>query len=121
EQIPLTVYLKDSAKEVQVEQMVKALEIADYTKSVNYVSKDEAAKLQNEEMGEDFLEFLGYNPLQNSIDVRFIAQYVSADQIADISKDLESKDFVDEVDYDAPLIAIVNQNVQRISFWVLLI
>lgn len=121
EQIPLTIYLKDDAKEVEVQQLVKSLEIADYTKSVEFVSKENAAKLQTETMGEDFLEFLGYNPLHNSIDIHFAADFVSSEQIAEISKELEQKDFVDEVDYDEPLIAIVNQNVQRISFWVLLI
>lgn len=121
EQIPLTIYLKDSAKEVEVEQLVKSLEIADYTRSVQYVSKEEAAELQNKEMGENFLEFLGYNPLQNSIDVHFNAKYVSSEQIAEISEELEQKSFVDEVDYDEPLVAMVNHNVQQISFWVLLI
>lgn len=121
EQIPLTIYLKDSAKEVEVEQLVKSLEIAEYTRSVQYVSKEEAAELQNKEMGENFLEFLGYNPLQNSIDVHFNAQYVSSEQIAEISDELEQKGFVDEVDYDEPLVAMVNHNIQQISFWVLLI
>ncbi len=121
EQIPLTIYLQDEAKEVQIEQLIKSLEIAEYTKSVTFVSKEEAARQQSEEMGEDFLEFLGYNPLQNSIDVRFLAEYVSADQIAEISKELESKDFIAEVDYDAPLVMIVNENVKRVSFWVLLV
>src|SRR5699024_3995144 len=66
EQIPLTIYLKDSAKEVEVEQLRKSLEMADYTKSIEYVSKEDASEAQSKEIGEDFLEFLGYNPLQNS-------------------------------------------------------
>lgn len=121
EQIPLTVYLKDSAKEVQIEQMKKSLELADYTKSIDYVSKEEAAENQSKEIGEDFLEFLGYNPLQNSIDVHFNAHYVSSEEISEIAEDLQSEEFVDEVDYDEPLVSIVNNNVQRISFWVLVL
>lgn len=119
EQIPLTVYLKDSAKDVQIKQLQKSLELADYVKSVDFVSKEEAAKSQSDAIGEDFLDFLGYNPLENSLDVHFIAEYVSSEKISEISKDLESKDFVEEVDYDKPLVSIVNKNVQRISFWVL--
>ncbi len=121
EQIPLTVYLKDSAKEVEAEQLEKSLEMAEYVKSINYVSKEEAAKAQSKDIGEDFVEFLGYNPLQNSIDIHFKAEYVSSQQISEISEDLMKKDFVDEVDYDRPLVSIVNNNVSKISFWVLVV
>lgn len=121
EQIPLTIYLKDSAKEVEIEQLNKSLEMADYTKSIDFVSKEDAAESQSQEIGEDFVEFLGYNPLQNSVDVHFLADYVSAKQIAEISEDLKEKEFVDDVDYDEPLVSIVTKNVQRISFWVLVV
>jgi len=121
EQIPLTVYLKDSAKEVEAEQLEKSLEMAEYVKSINFVSKEEAAKAQSKDIGEDFVEFLGYNPLQNSIDIHFKAEYVSSQQISEISEDLMKKEFVDEVDYDRPLVSIVNNNVNKISFWVLIV
>lgn len=121
EQIPLTVYLKNSAKEVEIDQLRKTLEMAEYTKSAEYVSKEDAAEAQSKEIGEDFLDFLGYNPLQNSIDVHFNANFVSSKTISEISEDLMKREFVDDVDYDEPLVAIVNNNVKRISFWVLLV
>lgn len=121
EQIALTVYLKDTAKEVEINQLEKSLALAEYTKSTNFVSKEDAAKAHSEEIGENFMDFLGYNPLQNSIDVYFNADYVSETQIAEISRDLSEKDFVDEVVYDKPLIALLNDNVKRISFWILVI
>jgi len=121
EQIPLTIYLKDSAKEVEIEQLQKSLEMADYVKSINFVSKEEAAEAQSKEIGEDFIEFLGYNPLQNSIDIHFLAEYVSDQQISEISEYLMKRDFVEDVDYDRPLISIVNDNISRVSFWVLVI
>ena len=120
EQIALTVYLKDNAKEVEIEQLKKSLAMADYTKSTTYVSKDEAAEAHSEEIGEDFMEFLGYNPLQNSIDVYMNADFVSSEQVDQIAEDLTSKNFVDEVVYDKPLIALLNDNVKKISFWVLI-
>ncbi|APS37798.1 MULTISPECIES: cell division protein FtsX [Salegentibacter] len=120
EQIALTVYLKDTAKEVEIEQLKKSLAMADYTKSTTYVSKEEAAEAHSKEIGEDFMEFLGYNPLQNSIDVYMNADYVSGEQVDEIAADLTSKNFVDEVIYDKPLIALLNENVKKISFWVLI-
>ncbi|MBI6117629.1 cell division protein FtsX [Salegentibacter maritimus] len=120
EQIALTVYLKDNAKEVEIEQLKKSLAMADYTKSTTYVSKEEAAEAHSKEIGEDFMGFLGYNPLQNSIDVYMNADFVSGEQVDAIAAELTSKNFVDEVVYDKPLIALLNENVKKISFWVLI-
>ncbi len=121
EQIAMTVYFKDNAKEVEIEQLKKSLALADYTKSTTYISKEDAAEAHSAEIGEDFMEFLGYNPLQNSIDLYMKADYVSPEQIDEIAVDLTSKNFVDEVVYDKPLIALLNDNVKKISFWVLVI
>jgi cell division transport system permease protein len=121
EQIALTVYLKDTAKEVEIEQLKKSLAMAEYTKTSTYISKEDAAEEHSKEIGEDFMEFLGYNPLQNSIDVYMKADYVSSEQIDEIAEDLVAKNFVDEVVYDKPLIALLNDNVKKISFWILVI
>ncbi|MBZ9777841.1 permease-like cell division protein FtsX [Psychroflexus sp. CAK8W] len=119
EQIALSIYLKDTAKEVEIDQLQKSLALAEYTKSIDFVSKEEAAKAYSKEIGEDFMEFLGYNPLQNSVDVYFNADYVSETKIAEISRDLSEKEFVDEIIYDKPLIALLNDNIKRLSFWIL--
>ncbi len=119
EQIALTVYFKDSAKEVEMEELKKSLAMADYTKTTTFVSKEEAAEAHSKEIGEDFMGFLGYNPLQNSIDVYMNADYVSAEQVDEIAAEITAKNFVDEVTYDKPLISLLNDNVKKISFWVL--
>ncbi len=121
EQIALTVYLKDNAKEVEIEQLKKTLALAEYTKTSVFISKEDAAEEHSKEIGEDFMEFLGYNPLQNSIDVYMKADYVSPDQIDKIAGDITEKSFVDEVVYDKPLISLLNDNVKKISFWILVI
>lgn len=121
EQIALTVYLKDSAKEVEINQLQKSLALADYTKSATFVSKEDAAAEHSAAIGEDFMDFLGYNPLQNSIDVYLKADFVTPEMIEKISGDILSKSFVDEVVYDKPLIALLNDNVKKISFWILII
>ncbi len=119
EQISISVFLKDSAKPVEVDQLQKSLALAEYTRSATYVSKEEAAEQHSEEIGENFIEFLGYNPLKNSIDVKLKADFVSSEQIEDIDSNLASKGYVDEVSYDQPLITLLNENVKRISFWIL--
>ena len=93
--------------------------MADYTKSATYVSKEEAAEQHMETIGEDYLEFLGYNPLQNSIDVELLAEFVTSEQLKDIADEIRLKDFVAEVEYDELLVELFDKNIKVISFWVL--
>ncbi|MBQ0016148.1 MAG: permease-like cell division protein FtsX [Bacteroidales bacterium] len=47
-----------------------------YIKQVDYISKEEAAEIFSNEIGEDFVDFIGYNPLYPSILVNFKADLV---------------------------------------------
>ena len=119
EQITISVFLKDTAKEVEIDQLQKSLSMAEYTKAAIYVSKEEAAKKHSEEIGENFMDFLGYNPLKNSIDVNLNADFVSPEKIEEIAFEISAKSYVDEVSYDKPLVGLLNDNVKRIGFWIL--
>ena len=121
EKIALTVYLRDTAKEVEITQLKQSLSLAEYTKSASYISKEQAAEEHSAAIGENFMEFLGYNPLQNSIDVYLLADYVSPEKLDEIKAEILTKNFVEEVAYDKPLIALLNDNVKKISLWVLII
>lgn len=121
EQVVITIYLKDSAKEVETKQLEKSLAMAEYVKSTEYVSKDQAAEFIKAENGEDFIDFVGYNPLQNSIDVHLKADFVTSEHLEKISAEALNKNFVDEVNYDNDLVNLMNDNVKKISFWVLII
>jgi cell division transport system permease protein len=119
EQITISVFLKDNAKPVEIDQLQKSLAMADYTKSAIYVSKEDAAEQYSEDIGENFQEFLGYNPLKNSVDVNLKADFVSPEQVTEIAEGLSAKTYVDEVSYDKPLISLLNENVKKISLWIL--
>jgi len=121
EQVVMTIYLNDTAKEVEVNQLKKSLAMADYTKDAQYVSKEEAAELMKADTGEDFMDFVGYNPLKNSIDVYLKADYVTTEQLTEITESLSNKDFIEEIRYDNDLVELMNDNVKKISFWVLVL
>lgn len=121
EQVTVTIYLKDTAKTIEIKQLEKSLAMADYVKSTQYVSKQQAADLLKAENGEDFMRFLGFNPLQNSIDLNLKADFVTTEKLEEISKDALSKNFVAEVSYDNDLVNLMNNNVKKISFWVLIL
>lgn len=121
EQVVMSIYLNDSAKDVEVKQLEKSLAMADFVKSTKYISKEDAAELMKNETGEDFMDFVGFNPLQNSIDVNVKADYVTQTYLDSISEVTTAKKFVEEVRYDNDLVTLMNDNVKRISKWILII
>ena len=120
EKIPITIYLKDSAKKIEIAQIQKKIKLKDYTSSMSYISKERGAEILIEEIEENFLEFLGTNPILNSIDVYLKSDFVKSDILDQISKDFSEIKFVDEVRYDAPLVSLINENLMKIKFWVLI-
>lgn len=119
EKIALTVYLKDSAKDVEIKQLQKTLALADYTKSADFVSKEVAAAKHSEDIGEDFIAYLGENPLLNSLDVYLNSEFVSVEKIDEIASEISTKNFVEEVSYDRPLVSKLNANIKKVSLGIL--
>ena len=120
EEITVSVFLKDSAKEVEIGQLQKSLVLSEYTKSAVFVSKDEAAEEHSAEIGEDFLEFLGYNPLKNSIDINLNADFVNTAQVDSIAQSIASQSFVEEVSFDRPTLDLLTRNVKRLGLGILI-
>jgi cell division transport system permease protein len=120
EEITVSVFLKDSAKEVEIGQLQKSLVMSEYAKSAVFVSKDEAAEAHSADIGEDFLEFLGYNPLKNSIDINLNADFVSTAQVDSIARSIATQSFVEEVSYDRPTLDLLTRNVKRVGLGILI-
>ncbi|GGK43391.1 MULTISPECIES: cell division protein FtsX [Flavobacteriaceae] len=121
EKVAITIFLNDNAKSNDVEILEAELKQAEYSKEVVYISKKEAAEIYAEEIGEDFVEFLGDNPLKNAIDVTLKSDFVTPEQMGEIEKNLLIRSIVAEVVYDKPLIELLTKNINRISFWMLLL
>lgn len=120
EQASMTIFLNDDVDDQTINNLKTILNSEEYTKSIVYISKDEAATIAKKENGEDFMEFLGYNPLKNSIDLYLNADFVSPEKMNEIESQLINNDAVFEVSYDKSLISLLTQNVKRISLWVLI-
>ena len=121
EQIALSIDLKDGVKDVEIKQLQQSLKLSDYVKSSRFISKEEAATIAQEENGEDFMDFIGYNPFQNSIDVFLNSEFVTLNSLEEIKTDLLQKNYIDDVRYDIDLVSLMNKNVKRISFWLIVI
>ena len=115
EQVTVTILIKDEAKSADIAQLQKTLSVASFVKSLRFISKDEAAETFSKDIGEDFVSFIGTNPLQNVIDLSLKADYAEPDRMAEIKRELEQNSFVSEVVYDQSLVALIHENVNRIG------
>lgn len=120
ESIGFSVILHDDMREVDANFLRKTLDASPYVRLTEFISKEQAAKELQEELGEDFIGFLGYNPLSSSIEVRLNAEYANPDSIRLIEDELMALRPVKEVFYQKSLVNLVNENVRKISAIILL-
>ncbi len=120
ENIGFSVILHDDVREVEANFLRKTLDASPYVRLTEYVTKEEAARELQQELGEDFIGFLGYNPLSSSIEVRLKADYANPDSIRIIEDELMAHRPVKEVFYQKSLVNLINENVQKISAIILL-
>ncbi len=120
ENIGFSVIMKETAKEADIIQFQKTLDTKDFVKYTEFITKDEAAKRLQEDLGEDFVDFLGFNPLLSSIDVKLKAEYANPDSLAMIERELKNNPQINEVFYQRDLVTLVNQNLRRIGAVILI-
>jgi cell division transport system permease protein len=121
ESLSFSIMLDDNAKEPDIRMLQKDLDAKPYVKSTEYISKDAAALKMRKELGEDFISFLGDNPLPPSIDVYLHSGYTSPDSVAKIEKYVREYTFVKEVSVPESLLFLINENVKKISLFLLVI
>lgn len=121
EQVHLVLFLADYTSDQQIKEISKALSDKPYTKSMTFISKDEAAQAQEKDLGENFVEFLGFNPLKNALDVQLNAEFVDPTTIAEAVAEWEATKGIAEVSYDQPLIGLLNENITKMTLWILVV
>ena len=121
ENIPVIVFIKDQSNKIELSKFEKNLKINTTIKKFDFVSKKDAANKLSEEIGEDFIDYLGYNPLYDSYDIFFTSDNVNNLFINQLVEEFKNESFVEEVTYDAPLIELINFNVKVLKQWSLII
>ena len=119
ESAAITLYLKNDVNKKQILNLQVSIDEQDFTRSTQFISKEEAAEIYKKENGEDFMNFLGYNPLENSLDIYVKADFVSPEKMEEIEALYNTNQFVSSVSYDKPLIDLLTKNVRRISLFIL--
>ena len=120
EKVIITVFFKDKAKLTDIKNFEKQIKLKKEVKKTRFVSKKQAAESLKNDLGEDFVDFLGYNPLQNNLEVSLNGDYVNEKIIDELAKKWKKNPTVADVSYEyyKPLIKILNQNVKKMSFWI---
>lgn len=113
--VGFVVILKDRTNEAEVKHLQKTLDIRPFTHASRYVSKEEAARLFKEEMGEDFEAILGINPLLPSIELTVTPAYANNDSLEMMATLVSGYDIVQDVFYQPSLVQRINDNLKRIS------
>ena len=119
ENIVLNIFVDEGAHETDVLQLQKQLEANPIVKQTQYVSKELAARNLQKDLGEDFVKFLGYNPLSQSLDVYLKADYANSADIEKFKAQLLKNPLIKEVKYQESLVDKMNQNITSISLVIL--
>ena len=120
-QVVVQVMIADDVEEQDAQLLKKHIEGAPYAALASYLSKEEAAALMQEELGEEFVDFLGYNPLPASIDIHIKPEFSDEEKLAGIVKELEKNTSINEVVLQHDLLKQMNANLSKWSLGISLI
>ncbi len=119
ENIGFSIIMKEGVREAGIVQLQKTMDASRYVKSTEYITPEQAAEELQEDLGEDFISFLGYNPLLPSIELKLKAEYTNIDSLAVIENELLANPDVKEIYYQKDLVHLINKNIRRISLVIL--
>lgn len=115
ENFQITVFLRADSKEADQERVYRMISQKNYTKQANFVSSEDAAAAFSKEVGQDFVQFLGFNPLQPSVELFLKSEFANAEEIARIDKEIKRYPEVQEVLYQKLIIDDINKNIQMVA------
>ena len=120
ENVTVSIYLKNSSRDSDIKQINKFLNLNENVKSIEFISKEDAAELFANEIGEEFVGFLGYNPLLDLISVRLFGDKIDVYNIEEFIESLDNFEFIEEIEYDKPLVESLVNNFKKIGILIVI-
>ena len=120
ENVTVSIYLKNSSRDSDIKQINKFLNLNENVKSIEFISKEDAAELFTNEIGEEFVGFLGYNPLLDLISVRLFGDKIDIYNIEEFIESLDNFEFIEEIEYDKPLVESLVNNFKKIGVLIII-
>jgi cell division transport system permease protein len=122
ENIGFQIYLKDTASSAQIDRLIQEISNSKYSKNVTLINKEQAAEKLKADLGEDFVSFLGSNPLLNCLEVKLVANYANTDTLIKVEKNIlqNHQSYIKEIVYQKDMINSLNKNTNAIAFFILI-
>ncbi len=121
ENLTIEVMLKESTSLSKAQSLQTRMQGKPYTKNIQYISKEEAARILEKDLGENFLDILGYNPLYASLNVNLRESYANKDSFESVKADIASFAEVKQVSVQANILESLDRNVRTATFIVAII
>ncbi len=115
ENFTFTLFLKPETTNAQREALQTTWSMAPEVRQIQFISKEDAAAKFQSELGEDFVDFLGYNPLSDALDLKLNADFVTPEVLDDLKNRLLKEEAVEDMVYDRDLISAIHKNIGRIT------
>ncbi|MGL4493356.1 MAG: cell division protein FtsX, partial [Tannerellaceae bacterium] len=115
ESISFSIVLKENAKQADIDRLQKRLAKEDFVKSTLFISKEQAAKELEAEIGENPETFLGFNPLSSTIEIKLNSEYANPDSLVIIEQQIKTDTQIEDLLYRKDMMQIVNENVKRVG------
>ncbi len=119
ENIGVTIVMNENVTESEIMAFKANLDSKSYVRSTEYITKEQAAQKMTQELGEDFVGFIGYNPLPSTIIMHIVAAYTNNESLQQIENEIKKSDLVKEVEYQKSMVSLINNNISKISFGIL--
>lgn len=120
EQVVIGIYFEENTNEIQIKQLEKLLTLNQNLAGIEYISKEDAVEIFTQEIGEDFTTFLGFNPLLSSLNINYKGEEFDTESVDNFILNLKNNyDFIESVEYDKPLIDLLNSNFKKIGIWII--
>ena len=117
----VTTILADTTSETTAQNLVVTLGEKVYVHKIDFISREQALQEQVEVLGVNPHEFLGKNPFSISLEMKMKADYVCTDSLEWITEDLMQESAIVDVIYHEDIIETINQNLNTITYILILI
>ncbi|MDO6436769.1 permease-like cell division protein FtsX [Cyclobacterium sp. 1_MG-2023] len=121
ENIEVQVFLNKDLPQASIDKLIEQMGKKPYVLQkeaspvLRFTSKDEAAEVFLEEVGEDFNQFLDDNPLRDSFTFSINEDFQTAEKIQQIVAEIEATPGVFEVTYMQDVVSSINENLLKVG------
>ncbi|MFN8278512.1 MAG: permease-like cell division protein FtsX [Chitinophagales bacterium] len=121
EEMVAEVVLRDDVSTEEANQMKSELSKKEFVKSIRFVSKEEAGESLKKELGEDYLDILGFNPLYPSFRVNLHESFANNAGFEKLQQAVSADTLVQQVNFQKNIANQLDSTLRTVTFFGLII